>query len=229
MCLGSSLKEGVLRFDFASTSRHYGVLLEGLTTTLWLAGLSAVLVLLVGGAIAVVQLGGHRKVNALLAAYVELMRNTPLLVTLYLIYFGLPLTGILLSTFASILLALVMQHSVFVAEILRGGFLSVPRAQIAAGKALGMSWPQIFRIVLLPQALATAIPGLSGAMILLLQDTSLAAAISLVDLTMAAKVISQRTATSFEPFIVIAAMYLALSVCLAQLGRVIEARFSFAR
>jgi polar amino acid transport system permease protein len=218
-----------LRFDFAATAQQYGVLMEGLATTVTLAASAAVLVLAFGCLIALIRFTAGRTLNGVVGAYVEVMRNTPLLVTLYLIYFGLPLVGIFLSTFASILLAIVMQHSVFVAEILRGGLLAVPSSQTTAGKGLGMSWLQTFRIVLLPQALATALPSLSGALILLLQDTSLAAAISLVDLTMAAKVISQRTATSFEPFIVIAVFYLALSLLVSQIGRMLESRFQFAR
>lgn len=218
-----------MRFDFAATGQQYGVLVEGLIMTAWLAASSFLLVLAVGCGLAIVQLAGYKTINRLLGAYVELMRNTPLLVTVYLMYFGLPLAGIMLSEFATLLLALVMQHSVFVAEILRGAFMSVSSGQVLAAKALGMSRMRIFTIVMIPQALSTAMPALTGALIILLQDTSLASAISVVDLTMAAKIISQRTATSFEPFIVIALIYLGLALVLGHVGRTLEHRFSVAR
>lgn len=164
-----------------------------------------------------------------IGCYIEVMRNTPLLVTVYLMYFGLPMIGIVLSEFATVVVALTMQHSVFVAEIFRGAFMSIPSGQVAAARALGRSRAKVFRIVQMPQAIAAAAPALTGASIILLQDTSLAAAISLVDLTMAAKGISQRTATSFEPFIVVALVYLTLTGIVGQAGRFLERRFSIPR
>jgi polar amino acid transport system permease protein len=155
-------------------------------------------------------------------AYIELFRNTPLLVQLYLIYFGLPIIGIVIPTFATAVLALTLQHSAFIAEILRGGFRAIPRSQMEAGRALGMAPAKIFQIVVFPQALAACIPGLTGAMVILFQDTSLVAAISLVDLTMAAKLISTRSSTSFEPFIAIAVIYLVFGWVIAQIGRIAE-------
>lgn len=218
-----------MRFDFDSLMRYSDVFLEGLVTTLAIAALSSVLSLLLAFLFVVVLLYGDQTVRRLLGCYIEVMRNTPLLVTIYLIYFGLPHIGIMTSTFVSIVIAIVMQHSAFLCEVLRGGFLAIPRSQIAAAEAIGMTRSQVFRFVLVPQASVTALPGLVGGLILLLQDTSLGAAISIVDLTMAAKVVSQRTATSLEPFIVIAAMYLCLSLAIGHAGRRLEARLSFAR
>lgn len=194
-------------FNFGLLQQNLDVLTEGAVMTIWLTVVSGAISLAAGIALAVVRSSARPWLAVPLTAYVELMRNTPLLITLYLIYFGLPMVGLMIPTVTSVVVALVMQHAVFVAEIVRGGFLSVNATQIEAGKALGMSGWEIFRIVKFPQIIATVVPPLTGALVIILHDTSLGAAIALVDLTMAAKVISQRTAASFEPFVAIAAVY----------------------
>jgi His/Glu/Gln/Arg/opine family amino acid ABC transporter permease subunit len=213
-----------MKMDWSAVTNNLDVLYDGLQITLALAVISIVLSLIFGAILAAIRVSRFKIANQLAVAYIELFRNTPLLITIYLIYFGLPLVGILIPAFTSAIVALTMQHSAFVSEIIRGGFLSVPRSQIEAGRALGMTPFKTFRIVLLPQALATSLPSLVGALVILLQDTSLGAAIAEVDLTMAAKVISQRTATSFEPFLAIAAIYLVLGWLVGQGGRQLEAR-----
>jgi His/Glu/Gln/Arg/opine family amino acid ABC transporter permease subunit len=213
-----------MRMDWSAVINNVDTLVQGLITTLELSTVSIAFSIVFGTALALARLSNIALVEAMVSAYVELFRNTPLLITLYLIYFGLPLIGILIPPFTSAVLALVVQHGAFISEIIRGGILSVPRSQIEAGRAMGMTPLKTFRIVILPQAVATALPSLVGSLVILLQDTSLGAAIAEVDLTMAAKVISQRTATSFEPFITIAAIYLVLAWLISQTGRMFESR-----
>lgn len=213
-----------MSFDWSVISNNKDIIYAGLMMTLSLAGISALISLAFGTIVALAQHSGPSAIRTLISAYVELMRNTPLLITLYMVYFGLPYVGVMIPTFTSVVVALVMQHSAFVSEVIRGGLLSVPRAQIEAGKALGMRPLMVYRVVVLPQALGTSLPPLIGVLVILLQDTSLGAAISATDLTMAAKVISQRTATSFEPFIAIAVTYLAMAWIISQAGRLIESR-----
>jgi polar amino acid transport system permease protein len=216
-------------FDWSVIESSRDALLEGLVLTLELAALAGVLSLVGGLILGIVRTKLSGAAAGVLTAYVEVMRNTPLLVTLYLVFFGLPMIGFALPTFASVVLVLVMQHIVFVSEILRGGFLSVPLAQIEAARALGMRPLAIFRIVQFPQAWSASVPALIGALILLVHDTSLGAAVSLVDLTMAAKVISQRTASSFEPFVAIAVLYSIVSFLLSRFGNFFERRSKIAR
>ncbi len=216
-------------FDWNVLESSREALLEGLVLTLELSVLAGVLSLVGGLVLGIVRTKVKGAVAGVLTAYVEVMRNTPLLVTLYLVFFGLPMIGFALPTFASVVLVLVMQHIVFVSEILRGGFLSVPLAQIEAARALGMRPLAIFRIVQFPQAWSASVPALIGALILLVHDTSLGAAVSLVDLTMAAKVISQRTASSFEPFVAIAVLYSIVSFLLSRFGNFFERRSKIAR
>lgn len=210
------------RFDWTVIVNDRELLLEGLQITLAL-GLLATLLSLAGGLLLAVARVSPRPWLARPAyAYIEVFRNTPLLIQLYLIYFGLPILGVVLPALTTGILALTLQHSAFIAEIFRGGFLAVSKAQREAGMAMGMRPPQTFRIVVLPQALAASVPALTGAAVILFQDTSLLAAIAVVELTMAAKVIAQKTAASYEVFITIAVLYLTLSWLVASLGRGIE-------
>jgi His/Glu/Gln/Arg/opine family amino acid ABC transporter permease subunit len=216
-------------FDWSVLERSRDALLAGLTLTVTLSAIAGALSLIFGIVLGLASLRKFGIVTLLLNGYVELMRNTPLLVTLYLVYFGLPMVGLRLPTFASVVVVLTMQHAVFVSEILRGGFLSVPLSQVEAARALGMRPLMVFRIVQLPQVWSASVPALIAALILLVHDTSLGAAVSLMDLTMAAKVISQRTAASFEPFVAIALCYSLLSWLLSRLGGYFERRSKIAR
>ncbi len=216
-------------FDWSVIARSRQELLDGFLLTLLLAALAGALSLVGGLVLCTARIKARGAIAWVLTAYVELMRNTPLLVTLYLIYFGLPMIGLQIPTFTCVVVVLVMQHSVFVSEVLRGGFLSVPLAQIEAGRAIGMRPLAIFRIVQFPQAWSACVPALMAALVFIVHDTSLGAAISLVDLTMAAKVISQRTASSFEPFVAIAVCYSLLSWVLSRAGSFFERRSRIAR
>jgi His/Glu/Gln/Arg/opine family amino acid ABC transporter permease subunit len=224
----SQLRESNV-FDWSVIARSRVDLLDGLVLTILLSGIAGAISLIGGLVLGIARTKCRGFVGAVLTAYVELMRNTPLLVTLYLIYFGLPMIGLELPTFGSVVLVLVLQHVVFVSEVLRGGLLSVPLSQIEAARALGMRPMAIFRIVQFPQAWSASVPALIGALILLVHDTSLGAAVSLVDLTMAAKVISQRTAASFEPFVAIAVCYSVISWLLSRAGQFFERRARIAR
>lgn len=216
-------------FDWSVIARSREELLNGFQLTVMLACLAGGLSLVGGLLLCAARLKARGPFAWVLTAYVELMRNTPLLITLYLIYFGLPMVGFQIPTFTCVVVVLVMQHSVFVSEVLRGGFLAVPLAQIEAGRAIGMRPLTIFRIVQFPQAWSASVPALMSVLVLLIHDTSLGAAISLVDLTMAAKVISQRTAASFEPFVAIAVCYSLLSWLLSRAGGFFERRSGIAR
>lgn len=216
-------------FDWSVLQRSQEALLGGLRLTITLALSAGLLSLIFGVALGVLRLKSRAGAAMLLNGYVELMRNTPLLVTLYLVYFGLPMVGLRIPTFSSVVLVLTMQHAVFVSEILRGGFLSVAASQTEAARALGMTPLTVLRVVQLPQVWSASVPALTGALILLVHDTSLGAAISLMDLTMAAKVISQRTAASFEPFVAIALCYSIISWLLSRLGGILERRSKIAR
>ena len=155
-------------------------------------------------------------------AYVELVRNTPLLLQVYVVYFGLPIFGILISGFFCGVIGLASQHGAFLAEIYRGGIEAVSKHQREAGKALGMTQLQSMRLVILPQALIKIAPLMSNQLVLLIKDTAVVSAIGVMELTLAAKVTIERSAATMEVFVLIAILYLILTSSLGLVARGLE-------
>ena len=143
-------------------------------------------------------------------AYVQLFRNTPVLLPIYLIYFGLPLVGPTWPASVCGGLALVLQNGAYISEIFRGSFNAIDRVQYDAAKSIGLSRWDTFRKVTLPQVLVYSIPPLASQIVLLLKDTSLLSAITVVELTMQAELLTERTGAAYAPFLVSAALYLVL-------------------
>ena len=141
-------------------------------------------------------------------AYVQLLRNTPVLLPIYLIYFGFPLVGLLWPASICGGLALVLQNGAYICEIFRGAYKAIDRVQHDAAKSLGLMPWTAFRKVTLPQLLVHSVPALGNQAVLLLKDTSLLSAISVVELTMQAKVLTERTGAAYAPFLVAAVFYL---------------------
>ncbi|WP_246259138.1 MULTISPECIES: amino acid ABC transporter permease [Chelativorans] len=194
--------------------QNYDTLLYGaLTTILLTIGACAA-----GSAIGIiVGLCRHRG-NLLLrtcgAAYVEAIRNTPLLVQAFIIYFGLSSVGFRLDPLPAALVALVINCGAYSAEIFRAGFQSIPPAQKEAAESLALSKIQTFVYVILPQALRNIWVPLSGQFILIMLASSIVSQISAEELTAAASQIQSQTFRSFEVYVVLAALYLALSIVL---------------
>jgi His/Glu/Gln/Arg/opine family amino acid ABC transporter permease subunit len=143
-------------------------------------------------------------------AYVQVFRNTPVLLPIYFIYFGLPLFGPSWPAAVCGGLALVLQNGAYISEVLRGSFNAIDRVQYDAAKSIGLSRWNTFRKVTLPQVLVYSIPALVNQVVLLLKDTSLLSSIAVVELTMQAKLLTERTGTAYGPILVTAALYLVL-------------------
>ena len=165
----------------------------------------------------------------LAAAYVEIFRNTPLLMQLYFIFFGLPIAGVMISPFVSGSAAIGLQHGAFFAEILRGGIAAVRRDQREGGLALGMLPSQVMRQIVLPQALRNSLPAAGNQLVLLLQDTSFVSTIGIFEITLRGQTIAERSAASFEIFVLVAAIYLLLSATLSLAARGMEFAAAYAR
>ena len=211
-------------FDFGFVSRIAPTLAQGLVTTLALAIPAIVLSALWGIPVVVGLMARSRSVSRLTGGYVELVRNTPVLVQMFFIFFGSGVLGYPLSGFVAAMLALVLQNGAYVAEIYRGGIRSVTQRQAEAGLALGLTRRKAFRIVVLPQAFRKVIPSLSNQGILIIKDTSLAATISVAELTFQARLLADRTAAVFEIFFTLALFYLALTAIFAGTMRLLERR-----
>jgi His/Glu/Gln/Arg/opine family amino acid ABC transporter permease subunit len=197
-------------------------LLEGFTVTLRVGLASMALAL----ALSVLLLGPRLSKNRLIRlpteAYIELMRNTPLLLQIYLIYFGLPLLGFFPSEFVCGVVGIALQHAAFLVEILRGGIESISQRQWEAARAIGMRRLAAVRYVILPQTFLRVLGPLGNQLIILVKDTSLVSAIGVMELTMVGKVSIERSAVSIEIFVAIAVFYLVLTSVLGGALRIAE-------
>ena len=198
-----------------------GPLLQGLVVTLKISALSLVLAFVIGMVTALLRLSGSWLGRALARGYLEIIRNTPLLVQLFFVYFVLaPILGI--QAFPSAVLALSLFEGAYASEIFRSGIVSVPRGQWEAARSLGLSTWQVYRLVVFPQALRWILPPLTGQGISLIKDSALVSTIAIYDLTMQGRAIISETYLVFEIWFVVAAIYLALTLSLSVVVRQLE-------
>ncbi len=200
------------RFNFRDVFAQQEFLLDGLLLTLQLSFATMAFGLVIGVTSAALRLYGPRPVRVAIATYVEVIRNTPLLVQLFLVFFGLPSLGIRLDATTASIIALTVNLGAYATEIVRAGLEAIPRAQIEAGVSLGLSPLQVFRHVVLMPALKIMYPALASQFILLMLATSVVSQISAPDLFHTASIIQSRTFRDFEVYIVVAALYLALAL-----------------
>lgn len=196
--------------EFSGTISRLDLLVAGAWTTIWISGISMVLGLLIGLSCAV-AMGANRTVRLLVLTYIEVIRNTPFLVQLFVVYFGLPSLGIRLSPVTSAIIGLSVYGGAYLAEIVRAGIDNVPPGPVEAAKALGMKGTTIFGNIVLKPALASIFPSLSGQFVLLLQSSSLLSAISVAELTGAGNDIQSLTVRNFEAFVFVAGFYILLT------------------
>jgi polar amino acid transport system permease protein len=200
------------QFDFADVFAAWPELLQGLINTLVLSALAMAIGMVVSVAGALGKTSGPKWLRRIIDEYIELIRNTPFLVQIFVIYFGLPSTGLRLSSNEAALLALVVNVGAYGIEIIRAGIESIHKGQVEAGKSLGMGPLKIFRFIILKPAIQAIYPSLTSQFILLMLNTSVCSAIAATELTAAAGDIQSRTFRSFEVYFVVTCMYLGLSV-----------------
>ena len=197
--------------QFRDVFAAWEFLLDGLFTTIVLSVATMVGGFFIGIAGAAARVYGGPLLRMVAASYVEVIRNTPLLVQLFLIFFGLPAFGLRLEAVPAAIIALVINLGAYTTEIVRAGLESIPRAQIEAGESLGLSGWQVFRYIILFPALKTMFPALASQFVLLMLATSIVSQISVPDLFHAGSIIQSRTFRDFEVYAVVGALYLALA------------------
>lgn len=199
-----------------------------LLTSLWISFSISVLAMAVGSAFGVLLYRGKvstvSPLRAVSTAYVEVFRNTPLLVQLYLIYFGLPELGVNLNPTVAGIVALTLNNAAYTAEIYRAGFESVPHGLVEAGRALGMQGRQVFRYIVFMPATRNVFPALTNQFILLFLASSIASIIGLPELMNSILNINSETYRTFEILIVGGALYFVVSGILALGSKVLELR-----
>lgn len=212
-------------FNYAPVLASFDVLLVGAWLTVRMSCAAMVLGLIVAIVGAASKTSDIRSLRALVTAYVEIIRNTPFLVQLYFIFFGLPALGVRFSPNEAALLALVVNFGAYGTEIVRAGIESIGKGQIKAALAIGMSRLQVLRYVVLKPALRTIYPALTSQFIYLMLGSSVVSVISATDLTAAGNDLNSLTFASFEIYSVITVMYLFLtlvfSLLFAGIGRAV--------
>jgi len=201
-------------FQFRDIFAAWEFLAEGVLTTLHLSVVTMVFGLAIGVAGAAGRLYGGPILRASIASYVEVIRNTPLLVQLFIVFFGLPSIGLRLDALTAAQISLAINLGAYSVEIVRAGLQAIPRAQIEAGHSLGLSGFQVFRYIVLTPALKIMFPSLASQFILLMLATSIASQIAVHDLFHAASIIQSRTFRDFEVYTVITVLYLGLALLL---------------
>lgn len=204
-----------------------GPLLHGVGITLQVAGAGMGIALVLGLGVTLLRLSGSVVGHWLCALYVELVRNTPLLIQLFVAYFVFaPVLG--MGRFATAVLALGIFEGAYMAEILRGGVAGIPNGQWEAARSLGLgTWGTCVEVVL-PQAVRRVLPPLAGQGVSLVKDSSLASVIAIEELTMRTQVVAAETFLTFEAWFLAAAIYLVLTLAVSGCARLLERRFGYA-
>jgi His/Glu/Gln/Arg/opine family amino acid ABC transporter permease subunit len=215
-------------FDPHFIVRLIPALIEGAEVTVELAVLTMA-ICLVWGLVVALAYGVRGPIGWIAGIYIQVVRNTPLLIQLYIVYFGLSMIGMGLSGFASGLLALCIQNGGYVAEIYRGGLQAVSPRQHEAGRALGMRRWTLYTTVVMPQVVARIIPPMTNQAISITKDTSQVAAIAVMEMMKVAQVWVESSANTYDVFLGVAIIYLALTSVINLAGRLFERQLAFAQ
>ncbi len=203
------------------------ILMAGVKVTLPLALISFALSLVIGLFLALFQIAEIPVLKQLSRFYIWIFRGTPLIVQLFIIFFGLPGLGIMLEAFPAAVLGFGLNLGAYNAEVFRSAISAVDKGQTEAGYMIGLTYPQIMRRIVLPQSFPIAFPNLSNNLISLLKDTSLAASITVVDLFTITQQIASRTYEPFALYMEAALVYLIFSTLLTWLQRYLESKMVF--
>jgi polar amino acid transport system permease protein len=219
----------MIQLDFAAVLVDWPLLLRGAAFTLGLTAVATLLGVALGIACARARTHGAAPLRALVAAYVELIRNTPFIVQLFFIFFGLPSLGLRLSSEAASIIAMTLNLGAYAAEIVRAGIENTPRGQLEAARSLAMTERQVFLRVVLPPALGRVWPAMVSQIVIVMLGSAVCGQIAAQELSYYTNLIMSRNFRSFEANFVAAAMYLALAIALRQLLTWAGPRWIFGR
>ena len=219
----------MIAFDFAAVLAEWPLLAKGVGATLVLTAISASVGVTLGVACAWARVHGPAWLKPIVGAYVELIRNTPFIVQLFFLFFGLPGIGVRLSPELASVLAMVVNLGAYAAEIVRAGIATTPKGQIEAAQSLALTEMQVFTRVVLPPALKRVWPALVSQIIIVMLGSAVCGQISTPELSYAANLIQSRNFRAFESFIVATLIYLALAMLLRRLLNWAGPRFIFGK
>ncbi|MBL8331327.1 MAG: amino acid ABC transporter permease [Rubrivivax sp.] len=219
----------MITLDFMAVLSQWPLLLRGLALTVLLTAVAACFGLLLGVACAWARAWGPRWLGLIAASYVELIRNTPFIVQLFFIFFGLPALGVKLSPETASVLAMVINLGAYAGEIVRAGIEATPRGQIEAGLSLALSRAQVFLRVVLPPSLSRVWPAMVSQIIIVMLGSAVCGQIAAAELSYYANLIHSRNFRAFEATLIATALYLGLAIALRQLLMWAGPRFLFGR
>ena len=198
------------------------ILLPGLTMTIPLTAISFSLAMVIATAVALVQFAKIPVLKELCRFYIWVIRGTPLLVQLFVVFYGLPHVGILIDPFPTAVIVFSINEGAYCAETVRAALESVPAGQLEAAECAGLSWGQSIRRIVLPQALRIAFPSLSNSLIAMVKDTSLASNITVAELFMAGQRVAARTYIFLPIYCEVAVVYLLFCTVITKLQGLLE-------
>jgi len=219
----------MIQLDFAAVLVDWPLLVRGAAFTLGLTAVATVLGVALGIACARARTHGAAPLRAIAAGYVELIRNTPFIVQLFFIFFGLPSLGLRLSSETASIIAMTLNLGAYAAEIVRAGIDNTPRGQLEAARSLAMTERQVFLRVVLPPALGRVWPALVSQIVIVMLGSAVCGQIAAQELSYYTNLIMSRNFRSFEANFVAAAMYLALAIVLRQFLAWVGPRWIFGR
>lgn len=209
--------------NFSLIEPYAPMFVGGLVVTLEVTGAALLLAFVLGFLISVLKVLPCMPLRVILDFYTSIFRGIPLIVLLFIAYFGMPqLTGYKISMFTASVLTLGLNGSATVSETVRGGIEGVDRGQYDAARALGLPYPSMMWEIIIPQALRSVAPALVNEAITVLKSSSLVATIGLMDMMRAAQSVQALTYRAFEPFVVVAAVYYVIIMALVALSRRME-------
>lgn len=212
-------------FNWSLILDNLPLLLQGALVTVKITTMSVGCGFFIGMLVALANLSNLKIVRLLARCYVDIIRGTPLLVQIFLIYFALPMIiGSRIDPFVAAVTACSINSGAYVSEIFRAGIQSIDKGQMEAGRSLGLSWAQTMRYIIMPQAFKAIIPPLGNEFIAMLKDSSLVSVIGFEELTRRGQLIIAKTYASFEIWGTVAVIYLIMTVSISQLVAYLERR-----
>ncbi len=192
--------------------------------TMRIAAISFILSIIIGFGVGILR-SQSKHLYYIFSPYVEIFRGTPLLIQLFFIYYGLPTLGLTMTSFQAAILGLGLNGGAYISEVVRGALLSVDSGQKDAACAAGLNWYQTLRYIILPQALAVAIPPLMNIFASLLKETSLVSVLAITELTRVGQLVYTRSFRAFEIYLVIGFIYLVMTLSVVRLSLYLESKF----
>jgi polar amino acid transport system permease protein len=219
----------MIKLDFMNVFVHWPELLSGTAITLVLTLLATLFGLLIGIGCGWSRVHGPKWLAWSVGAYVELVRNTPYIIQLFFIFFGLPVVGVRMSALTASVFSLILNLGAYAGEIVRAGIESTPRSQVEAALSLALDRWQTFTRVVLPPALGRVWPAITSQVIIILLGTAVCSQVSTQELTFTSSLIASRSFHNFESYIVAAAIYLVLAVLVRRVLNWIGPRLIYGR